>query len=43
MKTIISRIRMYYGADSNTLRAAQILRRSMTKSEAVLWKKLRDR
>ena len=34
---------MYYGADSETLRAAHILRRSMTKAEAVLWKKLRDR
>jgi very-short-patch-repair endonuclease len=43
MKTIISRITMYYGADSETLRAAHILRRSMTKAEAVLWKKLRDR
>jgi len=43
MRTIISRISMYYGADSNTLRAAHQLRRSMTKAEAVLWKKLRDR
>jgi very-short-patch-repair endonuclease len=43
MKTIISRISMYYGADSSTQRAAHILRRSMTKAEAVLWKKLRDR
>jgi very-short-patch-repair endonuclease len=43
MKTIISRISMYYGADSNTLRAAHILRGSMTKAEAVLWKKLKDR
>ena len=43
MRTIISRISMYYGADSNTLRAAHLLRRSMTKAEAVLWKKLRDR
>jgi very-short-patch-repair endonuclease len=43
MKTIISRISMYYGADSNTLRAAHILRRHMTKAEAVLWKKLKDR
>ena len=34
---------MYYGADSDTLRAAHILRRSMTKAEAVLWKKLKDR
>ena len=43
MKTIISRICMYYGADSNTLRAAHILRRCMTKAEAVLWKTLKDR
>ena len=43
MKTIISRISMYYGADSKTLRAARILRRSMTKAEAVLWEKLKDR
>ena len=34
---------MYYGADSSTLRAAHILRRNLTKAEAVLWKKLRDR
>jgi len=34
---------MYYGADSNTLGAAHILRRNMTKAEAVLWKKLKDR
>ena len=34
---------MYYGADSNTLRAAHILRKSMTKAEAVLWKKLREK
>jgi very-short-patch-repair endonuclease len=34
---------MYYGANSSTLRTAHILRRSMTKAEAVLWKKLRDR
>jgi very-short-patch-repair endonuclease len=34
---------MYFGADSNTLRAAHILRRNMTKAEAVLWKKLKDR
>ena len=34
---------MYYGANSGTKRAAHILRRNMTKAEAVLWKKLRDR
>jgi very-short-patch-repair endonuclease len=34
---------MYYGANSSTLRAAAILRKSMTLAEAVLWKRLRDR
>jgi very-short-patch-repair endonuclease len=34
---------MFYGADSNTLRAAHILRSNMTKAEAVLWKRLKDR
>ena len=34
---------MYYGADSNALRAAHLLRRSITKAEAVLWKSLRER
>ena len=43
MKTVISRINMYYGADSKTLSAAGILRRNMTLAEIVLWKKLRDR
>jgi very-short-patch-repair endonuclease len=43
MKTYFSRISMFYGADSNTLRAAHILRRSMTKAEAVLWKRLKNR
>jgi very-short-patch-repair endonuclease len=43
MKTNISRISMYYGANSSTLRAAAILRKSMTLAEGVLWKRLRDR
>jgi very-short-patch-repair endonuclease len=43
MKAIISRFSMYDGADSQALRAAHILRRSMTKAEAVLWKRLKDR
>jgi len=43
MKTINSKITMYYGANSGTKRAAHILRRNMTKAEAVLWKKLRNR
>ena len=34
---------MYYGANSSTLRTAHILRKNMTKAEAVPWKKLRDR
>jgi very-short-patch-repair endonuclease len=34
---------MYYGADSNTIRAAAILRRSMTLPELILWKKLKDK
>ncbi|HUX58726.1 MAG TPA: endonuclease domain-containing protein [Bacteroidales bacterium] len=34
---------MFYGADSTTLRAAAILRRNMTLSEFLLWKKLKDR
>ena len=43
MRTIISRINMFYGADSKTMRAAGILRRRMTLTEVLLWKKLRDR
>jgi len=43
MRTIISRINMFYGADSKTMRAAGILRRRMTLAEVLLWKKLRDR
>jgi very-short-patch-repair endonuclease len=43
MKTYFSRISMFYGANSNTLRAAHILRRRMTKAEAVLWKRLKNR
>ena len=43
MKTIISRINMFYGANSETLRAAAILRRKLTLAELLLWKKLRDR
>jgi very-short-patch-repair endonuclease len=34
---------MFYGADSGTLRAAAILRKNMTLSERILWKKLRDK
>jgi len=34
---------MFYGANSGTLRAAAILRESMTLSERALWKKLKDR
>jgi len=34
---------MFYGANSTTLRTAAILRKNMTLSEILLWKKLRDR
>jgi len=34
---------MFYGADSGTLRAAAILRKNMTLSERILWKKLRNK
>jgi very-short-patch-repair endonuclease len=34
---------MFYGANASTQRAAHILRRNITKAEAVLWNKLRDR
>jgi very-short-patch-repair endonuclease len=43
MKIFIARLNMYYGADSETLRAAAILRRNLTLAELLLWKKLRDR
>jgi len=43
MKTHISRISMFYGADSRTLRAAAILRKNMTLAELILWKRLKDR
>ena len=34
---------MFYGANTDTFRAAGILRRNMTLAEHVLWKKLRNR
>ena len=34
---------MFYGANCTTLRAAAILRRNMTLSELLLWKKLKNR
>lgn len=34
---------MFYGANSITIRTAAILRKNMTLSEILLWKKLRDR
>ena len=43
MKTVISRITLFYGANSETFRAAAILRRNMTIAELILWKKLKDR
>lgn len=42
MRTV-SRLSMYYGADSQTIRTAIILRKSMTVPEIILWKKLNDR
>ena len=43
MKTRISRINMFYGADAETFRAAGILRKNMTLAEKILWRKLRDK
>jgi len=43
MKTNFYRINMFYGANSTTIRTAAILRKNMTLSEILLWKKLRDR
>jgi very-short-patch-repair endonuclease len=43
MKTVISRINMFYGADPKTFRAAAILRKNMTLAELILWKKLKVR
>jgi very-short-patch-repair endonuclease len=34
---------MFYGANSTTLRTAAMLRKNMTLSEILLWKKLKDR
>jgi len=34
---------MYYGTDAQTMRTAAILRRDMTLTERILWKKLKDR
>jgi very-short-patch-repair endonuclease len=43
MKTRISRINMFYGADAETFRAAHILRKNLTLAEIILWRKLKDR
>jgi very-short-patch-repair endonuclease len=43
MKTRISRISMFYGANADTFRAAGILRKNMTLAERILWKKLKDK
>lgn len=43
MKPVIPRVNMFYGADSETFRAAAILRRNMTVAELILWKKLKNR
>jgi very-short-patch-repair endonuclease len=34
---------MFYGATATTIRAASILRRNMTLTEKILWKKLKNR
>jgi very-short-patch-repair endonuclease len=43
MKTDFYKRDMFYGADATTLRAAGMLRRNMTLTEMLLWKKLKDR
>jgi very-short-patch-repair endonuclease len=43
MRTNFFKINMFYGANSTTLRTAAILRKNMTLSEILLWKKLKDR
>ena len=43
MRTNFLKINMFYGANSTTLRTAAILRKNMTLSEILLWKKLKDR
>ena len=34
---------MFYGANATTLRAAGLLRKNITISELILWKKLKDK
>ena len=34
---------MFYGADSETMRAASILRKNMTLAEILLWKRLKTK
>ncbi len=43
MKTRIIDRTMFYGAESETFRKAEILRKNMTLSEKILWKKLKNR
>jgi very-short-patch-repair endonuclease len=43
MRTNFLKIIMFYGANSTTIRTAAILRKNMTLSEILLWKKLRNR
>jgi very-short-patch-repair endonuclease len=43
MKTNFFKIPMFYGANSTTLRTAAMLRKNMTLSEILLWKKLKDK
>ena len=43
MRSRIREKEMFYGADSETFEAASILRKNMTLTELILWKKLKDR
>lgn len=43
MKNYIPGREMYYGANSETLRVAAMLRKKMTLAENALWKRLKDR
>jgi very-short-patch-repair endonuclease len=36
-------VTMFYGADAETFKKAEVLRRNMTKEENLLWERLKDR
>jgi very-short-patch-repair endonuclease len=40
---IDEKVAMFYGADAETFRKAEVLRRNMTKEENLLWERLKDR